>query len=177
MKQFLAFTLLVFLMSCNDVETSKNDKPVISESLKTEVPNNPIKEAYFGETHMHSMYSLDAYIGGNRMSPEQSLKFAQGEALKMEKFGKSWQLKRPLDFAAVTDHAEYIGEAYSIITPGAAGYDSEPAKEIRGVDNLEDGLKLFVKYVVSNNRSATPSQVPGVLSQSRRIDYCRMGNC
>jgi len=93
------------------------------------------------------------------MSPDESLRFAQGEAIQLEKFGKSWQLKRPLDFAAVTDHAEYIGESYTILTPGAKGYNDEAPKSIREVDNLEDGLALFIKYVVSNNRSSKPSHL------------------
>ncbi|PHS63291.1 MAG: hypothetical protein COB12_09705 [Flavobacterium sp.] len=154
-----SFTLLA-LMACNDSKKqSENSTKEVSETtLQTEeIPNNPLKEAYFGETHMHTQYSLDAFIGGNRFSPDQSLRFAQGEAIKLEKFGKTWQLKRPLDFAAVTDHAEYIGESYTIATPGAKGYDNEAAKSIREIDNLEDGLKLFIKYVVSVNRSATPS--------------------
>ena len=155
----IGFIFLAFIACKNDqTEEKQKEIPEVAEKSKeATIPENPLKEAYFGETHMHTQLSLDAYIGGNRFSPDQSLRFAQGEAIEMEKFGKTWQLKRPLDWAAVTDHAEYIGEAYSIIEPTAKGYDGEAQKSIREVDNLEDGLKLFIKYVVSNNRSDKPS--------------------
>lgn len=155
------FGLCLFLFSCNsekkEVLKSSPENKTSKEITTKIIPTNPLKEAYFGETHLHTKFSLDAYIGGNRMSPDQSLRFAQGEAIQLEKFGKSWQLKRPLDFAAVTDHAEYIGESYTILTPSAKGYNDEAPKSIREVDNLKDGLELFIKYVVSNNRSSKPS--------------------
>ena len=161
MKKLITICIIfITLNACKENKQTdylKETNPVSKTESDTSIPLNPLKEAYFGETHMHTQLSLDAYIGGNRFSPDQSLRFAQGEAIQMEKFGKTWQLKRPLDWAAVTDHAEYIGEAYSIIEPTADGYNDEAQKSIREVDNLEDGLKLFVKYVVSNNRSSKPS--------------------
>jgi len=163
MKTFFQNLSLCILLCFSACKNEQNETPKESENKTvTTDQNNAVetfknKEAFFGETHMHTAYSLDAFIGGNRFTPDQSLRFAQGEAITLEKFGKSWQLKRPLDWAAVTDHAEYIGEAYSIMTPGAPGFDSEAATAIREVDNLEDGLKLFIKYVVSNNRSDKPS--------------------
>lgn len=164
MRNFIfILTIIVGITSCNKKKTEiigSTEKPTKTDLQSKIIPTNPLKEAYFGETHMHTMYSLDAYIGSNRFSPSQSLDFAQGKAIQLEKFGKSWQLKRPLDFAAVTDHAEYIGESYTIINPNAKGHNDDAPKEIREVDNLEDGLRLFVKYVVSVNRSATPNH-PG----------------
>ena len=49
------------------------------EQLEAAVPENPLKEAYFGETHVHTSYSLDAYIGGARLTPDEAYKFAQGK--------------------------------------------------------------------------------------------------
>ena len=45
-----------------------------------QVEENPLRDAYFGETHMHTAYSLDAYIGGNRQTPDMAYRFAKGEA-------------------------------------------------------------------------------------------------
>lgn len=159
MKYLFPLVLIAVIGIACEKHTSKSEA-VDAASMTSNQNNikiNPLKEAYFGETHMHTKYSLDAYIGGNRFTPDQSLRFAKGEAIQLEKFGKTWQLKRPLDFAAVTDHAEYIGESYTIFTEGAEGYNSEAAQSIRNVQSLEEGLALFIKYVVSNNRSAKPS--------------------
>ena len=63
---------------------------------------NPLRDAYFGETHMHTALSLDAYIGGARLMPSDSLRFAKGEPVVVNGIHK--QLRRPLDFATVTSH-------------------------------------------------------------------------
>ncbi len=158
MRLFPLILFLVIFVSCKKETNKAEEVPQSSETKdQSEIKISPLKKAYFGETHMHTQYSLDAYIGGNRFTPDQSLRFAQGEAIQLDKFGKTWQLKRPLDFAAVTDHAEYIGESYTIVTKGVKGHDSEAAQSIRNVKSLEEGLSLFIKYVVSNNRSDKPS--------------------
>ncbi|MFZ1295330.1 MAG: DUF3604 domain-containing protein, partial [Pseudomonadales bacterium] len=46
------------------------------------VDSNPLRNAYFGETHLHTAYSLDAYIGGARLTPADAYRFAKGEAVE-----------------------------------------------------------------------------------------------
>ena len=70
---------------------------------------NPLRNAYFGETHLHTAFSLDAYIGGTRLMPADSLAYARGESVTLPE-GTTAQQKRPIDFADVTVHAEYMGE-------------------------------------------------------------------
>jgi len=129
------------------------------EQQEADAPSNPLKNAYFGETHMHTKFSLDAYIGGNRMSPRDSLQFAQGQEKTIN--GQLHKLHRPLDFAATTDHSEYIGEMYTTVTDEAVGYNNETLKELRGLTEYKDQLAWFVKYVSSVNRGAAkPSHPP-----------------
>ncbi|MDP2493045.1 DUF3604 domain-containing protein [Shimia thalassica] len=127
-------------------------------TLATADPN-PLRNAYFGETHMHTAFSLDAYIGGTRLMPADSLAFAKGEAVTLPD-GTVAQHKRPLDFAAVTDHAEYIGEMYSTMFEDAPGHDNEDLVALRGLTDIEERQNWFIKYVVSSNRSATPQHPP-----------------
>src|SRR5262245_53371694 len=69
----------------------------------------PQREAYFGQTHSHTSWSLDAYIIGNHITgPEEAYKFSLGQPIK-HPAGFEVKLKRPLDFHAVTDHSEYMG--------------------------------------------------------------------
>jgi hypothetical protein len=122
-------------------------------------PSNPLKNAYFGETHMHTKYSLDAYIGGNRMSPKDSLQFAQGQEKMIN--GQMHKLQRPLDFAATTDHSEYIGEMYTTFTDEAVGHNNETLKELRSLTEYKEQIAWFVKYVISVNRGdAKPAHPP-----------------
>lgn len=69
---------------------------------------NPLRNAYFGDTHVHTGWSFDAYAQGVRTSPEDAYRYAEGEAIP-HTGGFDIQLKKPLDFYMVTDHAEYLG--------------------------------------------------------------------
>ena len=70
---------------------------------------NPERNVYFGQTHVHTSWSFDAYVFGNTVTgPEDAYKYALGEPIK-HPGGYMVQLKRQLDFQAVTDHAEYVG--------------------------------------------------------------------
>lgn len=64
----------------------------------------------WGDTHLHSSYSTDAFIAGNRdTDPDAAYRFAKGEPV-IHPFNRSRvQLARPLDFLAVADHAEALG--------------------------------------------------------------------
>ncbi len=119
---------------------------------------NPLRNAYFGETHLHTMYSLDAYIGDNRISPSMAYRFAKGEVFEIQ--GTKKQLRRPLDFAAVTDHSEYIGEMYSTIVADAPGHNNKDLETLRNLKTLKEKQQWFFNYVLSVNRGAGKPQHP-----------------
>jgi hypothetical protein len=110
-------------------------------------PRYPLKEAFFGETHVHTGVSMYAFIGGNRLTPDDAYRFAKGEDVMAN--GRMHRIKRPLDFAAITDHSEFMGEAYSLMTPGAPGYDHEIARSFREAEDLETALGLYNQYVLT----------------------------
>ncbi len=120
----------------------------------TEIPQNPEKNLYFGETHMHTAYSLDAFLGGTRQTPGDAYRFARGETVVVN--GQPHKMRRPLDFAAVTDHAEYLGEMYAALNPGAPGHDIPQIQELIGLTDFDERRKWFIEYVVKNNRGAKP---------------------
>ncbi len=66
------------------------------------------RQALFGELHMHTKWSFDAYMFNTRATPDDAYEFAKGQPLK-HPLGQTYQLSRPLDFMAVTDHAFYLG--------------------------------------------------------------------
>ena len=139
-------------------DTGQEDGAARSGSASTTGQINPLRNAYFGETHMHTAYSLDAYIGGARLTPSDAYRFAKGEAVTVD--GRSHQRTRPLDFVAVSDHAEYIGEMYSTMVEGAPGHDQELLEELRDLQTLEEKQQWFAKYVVENNRGDNPQHPP-----------------
>ncbi len=102
--------------------------------------NNPQRNAYFGATHIHTGLSGDANAFGVTRSPDDAYAFARGGAISLPPVDdsgrdtRSQQLSRPLDFAAVTDHAEYLGEVVRCTTPGNSGYASKTCQTFRGED-------------------------------------------
>ena len=80
----------------------------------------PDRNAYFGETHIHTSWSVDAWVMGNRLTgPDDALKYAQGQTIK-HPMGFDIKIDTPMDFMGVTDHSEYVGVTKEANTPGSA---------------------------------------------------------
>jgi len=81
---------------------------------------NPERNAYFGETHIHTSWSVDAWLMGNRLTgPDDAYKYAQGQTIK-HPMGYDITIDTPMDFMGVTDHSEYVGVTKEANTPGSA---------------------------------------------------------
>ena len=87
--------------------------PVGSASAQAPAPSqparNPERNAYFGETHLHTSWSPDAYIFGNHLTgPAEAYDYAKGKPIK-HPLGYTIKIETPLDWMGVTDHSEYVG--------------------------------------------------------------------
>jgi hypothetical protein len=81
---------------------------------------NPDRDAYYGETHVHTSWSLDAWTFGNRLTdPGDAYKYFMGETIK-HPLGFDIKIDTPIDFAGVTDHSEYVGVIRLANTPGSS---------------------------------------------------------
>ncbi len=93
---------------------------------------DPERQVFFGDLHVHTRLSLDANLQGTRLSPTDAYRFARGERVGVGPYDigqrptRFAQLRRPLDFAAVTDHAEFLGVV------GACTDRHSPAYRSRG---------------------------------------------
>ncbi|MCR9079897.1 MAG: DUF3604 domain-containing protein [Hyphomonadaceae bacterium] len=89
-----------------EVDTGEDTEIVEGETV---VERTPTKNAYFGDLHVHTRNSFDAYIFATRRTPDDAYRFAKGEVIPHDA-GYEIQLDGPpLDFLAVTDHGEYLG--------------------------------------------------------------------
>lgn len=70
---------------------------------------NPLNNVYFGEQHLHTQNSPDAYAMGTRNTTDDAYNFCKGKAIKKSTSGEVVQKQTPYDWCAVTDHAEYFG--------------------------------------------------------------------
>lgn len=92
------------------VGTSNIDEPATAAtSTERTAGYNPLRNPYFGQTHLHTGWSFDAATYNvPPLGPENSYRHARGERVKHPN-GHWVQLKIPLDFHSVTDHGEYLG--------------------------------------------------------------------
>ena len=72
-------------------------------------------QVFFGDTHFHTNLSFDAGLVGTTLDVDDGFRFARGEKV-VSNTGQPVQLIRPLDFLAITDHAEFLGLATMIQT-------------------------------------------------------------
>ena len=92
---------------------------------------NPLKNVYFGEEHMHTTNSPDAFVIGTRGTWEDAYKWAMGEEIVLSTTKEKIKKSTPLDFVAITDHAEYFGVMPSLIDPNDPLYNTELGKKMR----------------------------------------------
>jgi len=103
---------------------------------------DPQRQVFFGDTHVHTKYSLDAGTQGTRTSPADAYRFARGAEIGVQPWtadGKALRhlrLDRPLDFAVVTDHAELFGEVEICQVPSFEAYSSWQCKIYREAPRL-----------------------------------------
>jgi hypothetical protein len=81
---------------------------ILSPAAIAEPGEGPDRKALFGELHMHTQWSFDAYYLGTRATPDDAYEFAKGKPKKHPN-GQTYQLSQPLDFMAVTDHGIFMG--------------------------------------------------------------------
>ncbi len=109
--------------------------PVRAELRRTEArdpcaAHEPLRRPFFGDTHVHTALSFDSVGQGTRNRPADAYRYARGEPLGIQPYRadgtplRTIQLRRPLDFAVVTDHAELLGETHLCASPGSPGYDA-----------------------------------------------------
>ncbi len=103
----------------------------ITEEREACASYEPTRRPFFGDTHVHTAYSFDASSQDTRNTPRDAYSFAKGGRVGLQPYDEKGRpsrrvrLERPLDFTAVTDHAETMGEVRICRDPNVAGYDSD----------------------------------------------------
>ncbi|MEQ9315971.1 MAG: DUF3604 domain-containing protein [Henriciella sp.] len=147
-----ALALITGLGACSaPPETSLDAAPAATGDTATEapaIPRSATRNAYFGDVHVHTANSFDAYTFGVRRSPSDAYRFAMGEAIPHDA-GYEIQLEGPpLDFLAVTDHGEYLGIVPAMDDPDNPLSQTETAKVAFG-DNAAEAAATFRNIGIS----------------------------
>jgi hypothetical protein len=135
----------------------------------------PARQPFFGDLHVHTRYSLDANTQGTVIGPHDAYRFARGERLGIQPYRadgtplRTTQLARPLDFAAITDHAELFGEVEICTNEALEGYWSAECLLYRS--SPEQAFLLFNTAQLGVYRTPQPDGTKRV----PRLPYCGLG--
>ena len=123
----------LLLWGCSAAEDARRAVPPSTPADAAAVPaaSSP-KQAYFGDLHIHSRWSFDAYASQVRVGPEDAYRYARGGAIEHVS-GRDIQMQGPpLDFMALTEHGTYMGVSASLDDP------EHPVARIQLVRDLQD---------------------------------------
>ena len=132
----------ILMSGCQDQTLEIDDyaeEASVVRASGSDLAVNPDRSVFFGDLHVHTSNSFDAYLLGNTVSPSDGYRYAKGEEV-VNSFGISMQLREPLDFYAVTDHGLFMGIVDDWADPSselASISGTKPFHDINKDDNLD----------------------------------------
>ena len=146
---------LLILSSCSNDHLTIEEHSISEKDISTDRTEgySEYRNVYFGDTHIHTTFSFDAYLLGNMNTPDEAYRYAKGEGIK-NSFGIDMKIREPLDFYAVTDHGFWMGvvDEWADTTTELSKHPlAKPYHNINSPENLnfETGIKriaLFRQY-------------------------------
>jgi hypothetical protein len=129
---------------------AKEDIPegekIYSPYVERTVRNRNFAEGvYWGDTHLHTRYSTDSGMVGNKLGPDEAYAFAKGEQVTSST-GQPAKLIRPLDFLVISDHAEALGLAPFIAEGNPDLLATENGKRWYDMVNAGEGYEAFREW-------------------------------
>jgi hypothetical protein len=131
----------------------------------------PLRQPLFGDVHVHTSFSFDAAANTIGSTPIEAHRFARGEAIPfwpLDADGKAagtFKIDRPLDFLAVTDHGEFLGERALCRDPESPRYDTAFCQGTRVSER--QGMMMLAAVITTE----TPSRIPEVCGEDGQL--CR----
>ncbi len=153
--------LLVFLTSCSDDSDSPPTPPGPGRCANFDELRQPL----FGDTHVHTVLSLDANLQGTRPGPMDAYAFARGGTIGVQPYDedgnalRSATLDRPLDFVMVSDHAEFLGTIAVCNDPSSPAYDRPVENQPSCADYRDESQADTVFVQLNSLAAAQPANV------------------
>jgi len=152
LKTLLLVLILGVFSNCSQKQSTPNKKSKDAEKETPIITKNPQKNLYWGDTHLHTNFSTDAFIFGTvTATPDDAYRFAKGEEMTHPVSGQKVQLKEPLDFLVVADHAEGLGFMYRAKSGEPEFLQTKIGQGIAKMLQSDNFVQTFINRAKSNN--------------------------
>ena len=159
----LAITLICFgtVAQAQDAGLPPDEEP---ERTDPELPYSPYASGsaatrvYWGDTHLHTSYSMDAGAFGNRLGLDEAYRFARGEEIDSTTAGRV-RLARPLDFLVIADHSDNMGFFPDLFAGDPAILEDEKGKEWYDMIQAGEGMDVAMEIIDSFSRGTFPDKL------------------
>ena len=169
----IIFALLAWTIPWN-LQAKDSTQVIYSPYVDDNFPNN----VYWGDTHLHTSLSFDAYGDGNtKMDSDVAYDFARGKVIKGHD-GVPVRISRPIDFIVIADHAEYMGVVQGVNTGDKLLQATEPGARWSKMAQEGNILQVFGE-MVNDGATNQPRQLSDEFTQSvwaKVIDYAEQYN-
>ncbi|MDB4077470.1 DUF3604 domain-containing protein [Porticoccaceae bacterium] len=155
---------VLLLAACADSESpapqNSQSSAAASEDSCERFDEN--RTALFGDLHIHTSYSFDAAANSTGATPEDAHRYARGESIPIFPINDQGvatgrtKIDRPLDFLAVTDHGEFLGERALCRTEGSPVYNTEFCGGYRSNERI--GMMMLGTVITTE----TPARIPEI---------------
>lgn len=148
LKQSTVLITAILALSVSKLALAQADK--YDEEYSPYQGSSIANNVYFGDTHLHTSWSTDSGMAGATLTPDDAYRFAMGETVTSN-LGWKTQLKRPLDFIVVADHAENLGLADFIRREDPILMANEQGKKWVEMTKAGKGYDAFIEWLRAEN--------------------------
>ena len=141
------------------------DKQTLEKAFPAKPPYSPYAgrnfptRPFFGDTHTHTSFSMDAGAFGARLGPKDAYRFAKGEEITVSS-GQRAKLSRPLDFLVVSDHSDGMG-FFPQLMSGDPGLLATPqGRKWYDEINSGKGAQAAIDIITSFGKGQMPKGFP-----------------
>ena len=150
----------IFISACDKKEEKQTQAPAQSKQVVATVestadlpPANPLKNVYWGDTHLHTSYSPDAFLMGNQTAdPDTAYHYAKGLPVIHPYHRARIQIGTPLDFLVVSDHGEFMGVIPNILKGNPLVANTETGKRYKQMFADGKAIEVFGELIAQINK-------------------------
>jgi len=138
---------LALIAGCGEKPPAPKKDVKVVKVDPASIERTETKNAYFGDLHVHTKNSFDAFITGTRTTADDAYRFAKGATIDNGAGSDITISGPPLDFYGVTDHGEYMGVVAAMRDKNNPISKSDTAKSIFGLfgGGRDERMQAFMK--------------------------------